>query len=275
MCGRMMLFFTTISSALAATQDYLASKDCAVLSSGVGHIGFRECYRFNLPDGRLAKPDLTKARKQFVPPIPCRDDFAIVAQKLFNITGNAAEIGVYKGEFAAKNLRNWKHNYFMIDKWSYVPEQPAFGDHDHPQRGVHYRSFQTARNSTHFAAERRYMLRTMSTEAVKLFPDGFFDWIYIDALHTKEAVAWDLAAWFPKLRAGGLFSGDDYSDELDTPFLPAQRNARNLHGMYMFEHKFGVIRALHEFVEQHGLQLHVTFMNDCYTATNWYIVKPR
>ena len=35
-------------------------------------------------------------------PVPCRDDFAKMAQTHFVSTGRAAEIGVYRGDFAAR-----------------------------------------------------------------------------------------------------------------------------------------------------------------------------
>ena len=50
-------------------------------------------------------------------PVPCRDDFAKMAQTHFNVNGRAAEIGVYRGEFAEKNLRHWRGEYHMIDAW--------------------------------------------------------------------------------------------------------------------------------------------------------------
>ena len=40
--------------------------------------------------------------------------------------------------------------------------------------------------------------------------DNFFDYIYIDAEHTYEAVKKDLRAWYPKLKKNGTLFGDDY-----------------------------------------------------------------
>ena len=42
-----------------------------------------------------------------IPPVPCREDLAIVAERYFNMLGRAAEIGVYKGAFAKNNMRTW------------------------------------------------------------------------------------------------------------------------------------------------------------------------
>jgi hypothetical protein len=50
----------------------------------------------------------------------------------------------------------------------------------------------------------------LSHEAAALFPDGHFDWAYIDASHFYDDVKRDLESFFPKLRKGGYFAGDDY-----------------------------------------------------------------
>jgi len=78
--------------------------------------------------------------------------------------------------------------------------------------------------------ERASLLRLKSQNAASLFDDGTFDLIYIDGDHTFDGVSRDLAAWFSKVRPGGVFCGDDYDWD-------------------------GVKRAVHKFVEERGLQL--------------------
>lgn len=54
-------------------------------------------------------------------------------------------------------------------------------------------------------------LRLMdSPVAARCYPDGFFDMIFIDAGHSHDAVMKDIAAWSPKVRAGGVLLGHDY-----------------------------------------------------------------
>jgi predicted O-methyltransferase YrrM len=51
----------------------------------------------------------------------------------------------------------------------------------------------------------------MSTmEAVRLFPDEFFDFVFVDAFHSYEAVRDDITHWLPKVRRGGVLAGHDY-----------------------------------------------------------------
>lgn len=51
----------------------------------------------------------------------------------------------------------------------------------------------------------------MSThEAARLVPDGWADFIFVDAGHSYEAVKDDIACWERKVKPGGWFGGHDY-----------------------------------------------------------------
>ena len=49
-----------------------------------------------------------------------------------------------------------------------------------------------------------------SADAAAMFQDGSVDFCFIDADHTPKGVRRDLAAWWPKIKAGGLLGGHDY-----------------------------------------------------------------
>lgn len=54
----------------------------------------------------------------------------------------------------------------------------------------------------------RYGFLIMTSEqASELFPDNFFDLVYIDADHKYESAKQDIALWYPKTK---LLSGHDY-----------------------------------------------------------------
>jgi cephalosporin hydroxylase len=55
-----------------------------------------------------------------------------------------------------------------------------------------------------------------SVAASRLFPDRSIEWVHLDARHDLEQVKADIAAWLPKVKAGGWLSGDDY-DEVKWP----------------------------------------------------------
>jgi glycosyltransferase involved in cell wall biosynthesis len=51
---------------------------------------------------------------------------------------------------------------------------------------------------------------TDSVRASRLFPDEGVDFAFIDGDHSYESVTADLAAWWPKIRPGGVLAGHDY-----------------------------------------------------------------
>lgn len=63
--------------------------------------------------------------------------------------------------------------------------------------------------------DRFKLYKKTSDEAVNDFEDEFFDFIFIDGLHTYEQVAKDCKNYYSKLKFGGLFSGHDYETIAD------------------------------------------------------------
>ena len=55
------------------------------------------------------------------------------------------------------------------------------------------------------------MLNMMSWNAAKKFDNDSVDFCYVDAGHSYEAVTKDLKAWWPRMRPGAMFGGDDYT----------------------------------------------------------------
>jgi hypothetical protein len=49
-----------------------------------------------------------------------------------------------------------------------------------------------------------------SVTASGFFADASLDWVHLDARHDRDHLGADIAAWRPKVRAGGWLSGDDY-----------------------------------------------------------------
>jgi hypothetical protein len=54
-------------------------------------------------------------------------------------------------------------------------------------------------------------IKELSWQAAERFADESVDFCYVDAGHTYDCVSQDLAAWWPKVRSGSLFGGDDYT----------------------------------------------------------------
>jgi len=55
------------------------------------------------------------------------------------------------------------------------------------------------------------VMQMTSSEAASQFEDGSLDGVFIDGDHASGAVTADIQAWRPKVKAGGILAGHDYS----------------------------------------------------------------
>ena len=102
--------------------------------------------------------------------------------------------------------------------------------------------------------QRVEVIKDFSPAVSSKFEDNFFDFVYIDADHTEEAVYLDLKAWWPKVRLGGVLAGHDYVNVTLTCGV-----------------KFGVIESVDRFVKENNLLLHV---DQEMPWRDWFILKP-
>lgn len=121
-----------------------------------------------------------------------------------------AEVGVYKGDFAAAVLRQCDliEAYYMLDPWRSLDDwnKPANVEDD-----IFAQYLRETLEKTEFAAEKRIILRGKTTEIVDKIPDGDLDFAYIDADHTLRGITIDLIRLLPKVRDGGWIGGDDFT----------------------------------------------------------------
>lgn len=54
-------------------------------------------------------------------------------------------------------------------------------------------------------------LRMFSTDAAHETPDESVDFLMLDGDHNYEGIRDDIDAWLPKMKPGGIMSGDDYT----------------------------------------------------------------
>jgi hypothetical protein len=94
------------------------------------------------------------------------------------------------------------------------------------------------------------VLREYSFDAVKRFPDEYFDLVYIDADHTYEGCYKDIVDWYPKVKKGGFLLGDDY------------RRHKTRTGV-----RFGVVEAVNKFAHDNNLSFWV------FPRSKWGMVK--
>jgi hypothetical protein len=86
-------------------------------------------------------------------------------------------------------------------------------------------------------------VRKYSKDAVSEISEDL-DFVYIDGNHDYEFVIDDISTYFPLLKEGGILAGHDYTDGWP-----------------------GVIQAVDEFSQKHGLQVHRDMFGD------WFIIK--
>jgi Methyltransferase domain len=106
------------------------------------------------------------------------------------------ELGVAQGVFAERMLRSGKFaRYFGVDR---------YGD---PWGTPEYKAaLKRIGLSAPF-----HLLRMTFEEALGLFEDEYFDFIYIDGFaETGEEGGRTLYGWYRKLKVGGVIAGDDY-----------------------------------------------------------------
>ncbi len=120
-----------------------------------------------------------------------------------------AEIGVYRGDYAARLLADADalRTYYMIDPWRHLDDwnKPANKADD-----LFEQLFHEAMDKTSAYAAKRIVLRGKTSEVIHQVPDEGLDFAYIDGDHTLRGVTIDLVKLFPKVRPGGWIGGDDF-----------------------------------------------------------------
>jgi len=141
--------------------------------------------------------------------------------------GRVVEIGVDNGDFSSRILNIAKpKSLHLIDVWG--------------SERYHQGLFESVKSRfvTEIESGKVEIHRKLSTEAVHLFPESYFDWIYLDTNHTYETTREELLRYAPKLKINGIIAGHDYSM-----------------GNWTKGFRYGVIEAVHEFCVEHDWEL--------------------
>ena len=169
------------------------------------------------------------------------------------------EVGVETGAYLDiyyPQLESITEKFYLVDMWQYEGNEDFVDKYS----GGNYNN---ELEKGYDRVKRLYgdnpkvqMCKGSSEDWAEKFEDGFFDYLYLDADHSKKSVLADLKSWYPKVKNGGIIAGHDvYCD---------QNNA--------FREHFDVEGALAEFFsEEQQENIHLT--NE-YAYRTWIYLKP-
>jgi len=128
---------------------------------------------------------------------------------LFHILGYTygAEIGVGGGmytETLCQQIPGVK--LYGIDAWKIYPGIVDFDSDAYLETDMQSAIKLTSKYNV-------VLVRKMSMDAISMFQDRSFDFVYIDANHWNPYVTDDIVAWSKKVRRGGIVAGHDYHAE--------------------------------------------------------------
>jgi len=111
-----------------------------------------------------------------------------------------AEIGVRRGSYSKILCEaNPKLKIVCIDPWAPYAEANLKKQN---------KNYETAKNILRKYKAQIY--KKTSMEAIDLFENNSFDFVYIDAAHNFDNVMTDIIYWEKKVKPGGILAGHDY-----------------------------------------------------------------
>lgn len=127
------------------------------------------------------------------------------------------EIGVHLGDFSAELLSAvTPRELHLVDPWHYETDETyeasLYGGKSGGGQAQMDQRYENVlrRFGSEITNDQVRVHRVFSSDALETFPDGYFDWIYIDGNHLYEFVKADLHLSLRKTRPGGYITGDDY-----------------------------------------------------------------
>jgi hypothetical protein len=168
--------------------------------------------------------------------------------------GIAAEIGVAVGEYSEHLLNGLTpRTLHLIDPWRFqnVPDYLTDANNTKDEEGDRRYKGVLKKFAPQIANGIVEVHRATSTEVVDSFPDEYFDFVFIDAVHTYNGCLNDLRAFDKKVKRNGFIAGHDYQT---IPVARAEHNA--------------VIQAVHHFV----IETEYTFLALTFEEAPSYVI---
>lgn len=151
-----------------------------------------------------------------------------------------AEVGVWQGHLTAKILKHKPSKLCLIDPWK---SQDVIGRCYSIKQEKMDKIYENVLNEFgKFSNVEIY--REFSTNVS--FSKQYFDWVYIDADHSYDAVKKDLEFYYPLMKKGGFLCGDDYGLWSNNPKKGFGSDGGG-----------GPKPAVDEFVKRHNLKIEI------------------
>jgi disulfide oxidoreductase YuzD len=159
--------------------------------------------------------------------------------------GVGIELGVQRGVFSQQLLAQTEpKDLHLVDCWC---EQDNGDRSGRESQDTHLKYYQKVCDWARLLPQVR-IHREWIADAVRRFPDRYFDWAYVDGNHSYEDCLADLTAISPKIKKDGVIAGHDYCED----------EAKG----------YGVVRAVSTFCSQSEWDLRYVFedarRNDSY-----------
>uniref|UniRef100_A0A7S4K8D8 Methyltransferase domain-containing protein n=1 Tax=Guillardia theta TaxID=55529 RepID=A0A7S4K8D8_GUITH len=171
----------------------------------------------------------------------CRRDIPSVIYDPKTNGSRAIELGVASGKFSFELLQTRNISYlFSVDSWDDEQRDHFIDEY-----------FATLQYLAPFC-HKNMVLRMTFEHASSFFPNGFFDFVYIDGYaHNGQENGNTLKEWYGKVRGGGILAGHDY-DLKEWPLT--------------YHH-------VNKFANENGLRIHLTdACDDVYRS--WFVFVP-
>ena len=125
--------------------------------------------------------------------------------------GVCAEIGVWTGQFSIQILEVTEPSELtLIDPWDMISAQPdADRSNDKHADAAFMSNMYADILRLYGQLPNVRIVKGLSAPVLSGYPDGHFDWVYIDGNHLYDFVLKDIEISFAKVKSGGIIVGDD------------------------------------------------------------------
>lgn len=136
-----------------------------------------------------------------------------------------AEVGVAYGDFTEQIINNSIINkFYAIDLFMM---SDIWGRDTLKKANLSHYEFYANRFRKEIDDGMLFMKKGYSWDVLSLFPDNYFDWLYLDADHRYDAVVKDINIISKKVRNGGIIQFNDYTAQDSFGVIPAVNNFIN------------------------------------------------